>query len=252
MRVALGAVARRLLAEFGVRIQSQVVTIGAASMLKTDHLNSSWEAWAEAVESSEVRCPDTASTEAMKAEIDKGMAGGYSLGGIFEVVAAGLPPGLGSYTQGDRKLTARLSSAVMGIQAIKGVEIGLGFEMGRRPGSEVMDEIFHGPDGYYRSTNNAGGLEGGMTTGMPLILRAVMKPIPTLKKPLRSVNIRTHEPMEAAYERSDVCAVPAAAVVAEAMVALTLANAFLEKFGGDSVAEIRRNMTGYLDDIRKR
>ena len=169
----------------------------------------------------------------------------------------GCPPGLGSYVQWDRKLDARLAMALMSIQAIKGVEVGIGFEAARRPGSRVHDEISRdagrpgqgatGP--YYHTTNNAGGIEGGMSNGEPILLRAAMKPIPTLYKPLRSVDMRTHEPFEAAVERSDTCAVPAALVVAEAVVAVEIANAFLEKFGGDSRGEIRRNYDGYREQV---
>ena len=192
--------------------------------------------------------------------IDRAIKEGNSLGGIFEVFVTGLPVGLGSHTQWDRRLDGRLAQALMSIQAIKGVEIGMGFEMGRRFGSEVMDEIFYSQEpgarsqksgGFFRKTNNAGGIEGGMTNGMPVILRAVMKPIPTLRKSLGSVDINTKKPFKAAYERSDVCAVPAAGVVGEAMAALVIADAFLEKFGGDSMAEVNRNYNSYLKYISK-
>ena len=216
----------------------------------------------EKAERSPVRCPDAAASKRMVEIINKAIKEGNSLGGIFEVFVIGAPIGLGSHIQWDRKLDGRLARALMSIQAIKGVEIGLGFEMGKRSGSEVMDEIFYNrktsgmkremiektpdglrftPYGFYRKTNNAGGIEGGMTNGMPIILRAAMKPIPTLRKPLRSVDIVTKGPIKAAYERSDICAVPAAAVVGEAMSALTIADAFLEKFGGDSMTEVKRN-----------
>ncbi|MDH5203772.1 MAG: chorismate synthase, partial [Nitrospirota bacterium] len=194
--------------------------------------------------------------------IDRAIKEGNSLGGIFEVFVTGLPVGLGSHIQWDKRLDGRLAQALMSIQAIKGVEIGLGFEMSRRFGSEVMDEIFYrakgnppqaeqGAEGFFRKTNYAGGIEGGMTNGMPIILRAAMKPIPTLKKPLHSVDIITKEAVEATYERSDVCAVPAAGVIGEAMVALIVADAFLEKFGGDSMAEVRRNYESYIKQIQK-
>ena len=206
--------------------------------------------------------------------IDRASREGNSLGGIFEVFVTGVPVGLGSHTQWDRKLDGRLAQAMMSIQAMKGVEIGRGFEMSRRSGSEVMDEIFHRSQksvsfgdpprrevsgkkmkkenmqsGFYRKTNNAGGLEGGMTNGMPVIIRVGMKPIPTLRKPLMSVDIKTKQPFSAAYERSDICAVPAAAVVAEAMAALVIADAFLEKFGGDSRGEVLRNYASYLSYV---
>lgn len=250
MRVALGAVAKRFLAEMGIKIYSYVREIGPEKADLEFLTDSSPENLFDKAEASELRCPDNDASERMKYEIDLAIEKGYSLGGVFEVVATGVPPGLGSHTQWDRKLNARLTKAIMGIQAIKGVEVGLGFEMARRPGSKVMDEIFHGPAGYYRETNNSGGIEGGMSNGMPVVLRAAMKPIPTLRRPLKSVNIRTHEPMEAAYERSDVCAVPAAAVVGEAMVALTLADEALLKFGGDSIREVKRNLEGYLDVLK--
>jgi chorismate synthase len=253
MRVALGAVARKLLNEFGIRIGSYVTQIGATrvrSKRKKMTEKQLFEMF-EKAESSSVRCPDEKGTAEMVESIDEAKREGNSLGGIFEVFAAGLPVGMGSHVQWYRKLDGRLTQAVMSIQAIKGVEIGLGFEMGGKPGSEVMDEIFYGrKKGFYRKTNNSGGIEGGMTNGMPLIIRAVMKPIPTQKKPLRSVDIATKEPLEAAYERSDVCAVPAAGVIAEAMVALVLADAFLEKFGGDSIGEIKRNYEAYQKYVR--
>ncbi len=262
MRVALGAVAKAFLAEIGIRVYSYVLEVGPEKadleFFFTDtnpenpsdnFSNKFFDNLFDKAEASELRCPDGDASERMKYEIDLAVKKGYSLGGVFEVVATGVPPGLGSHVQWDRRLNARLAKAIMGIQAIKGVEVGLGFEMARRPGSKVMDEIFHGPEGYYRETNNSGGIEGGMSNGMPVVLRAAMKPIPTLRRPLKSVNIQTHEPMEAAYERSDVCAVPAAAVVGEAMMALTLADEVLIKFGGDSVAEVKRNMENYLNTL---
>jgi chorismate synthase len=173
------------------------------------------------------------------------------------VQVLGCPPGLGSYTHWDRKLDARLAMALMSIQAIKGVEVGMGFQVAGRPGSQVHDQICYdatrqqsgATSAYYRTSNNAGGIEGGMSNGEPIILRAAMKPIPTLYKPLRSVDMRTHEPFEATVERSDTCAVPAALVVAEAVVAIEIAAAFLEKFGGDSLVEIRRNYNGYCEQV---
>jgi chorismate synthase len=173
---------------------------------------------------------------------------GDTLGGVFEVFAVGVPPGLGSHVHWDRRLDGRLAQAVMSIQAIKSVEVGIGAEAGRRKGSEVMDEI--GPESYQRYSNNAGGIEGGTSNGMPLLLRAAMKPIPTLKKPLRSVDISTKEQVEAIYERSDVCAAPAAAVIAEAMVAFVMADVLMEKFGGDSMDEIRRSYSSYMDFLK--
>ncbi len=253
MRVALGAVAKKLLKEFGIRIGSYVTHIGARKVRSKRQKMTEKQLFDmfEKAENSSVRCPDEKGTAEMVEIIDEAKREGNSLGGIFEVFAAGLPVGMGSHVQWYRKLDGRLAQAIMSIQAIKGVEIGLGFEMGVKLGSEVMDEIFYGrKKGFYRKTNNAGGIEGGMTNGMPLIIRAVMKPIPTQKKPLKSVDIATKEPREAAYERSDVCAVSAAGVIAEAMVALVLADAFLEKFGGDSIGEIKRNYEAYQKYVK--
>ncbi|HVG44515.1 MAG TPA: chorismate synthase, partial [Longimicrobium sp.] len=188
--------------------------------------------------------------------IDAAKGAGDTLGGVVEVVARGVPAGLGSHVSWDRKLDGRLAGALMSIQAIKGVEVGLGFEAAARPGSRVHDAIVRGGPaqggGYGRVGNNAGGLEGGISTGHPIVVRAAMKPISTLMQPLRTVDLRTGEPAEAVRERSDVCAVPAAGVVAEAMVALVLAAALLEKVGGDSLAEVRRNLGGYLARIGER
>lgn len=254
MRVALGAVAKRFLSEFGITIGSYVTQIGPQSVdfsaveMKNEGLLSLFEK----AEKSDVRCPDEVTSQKMKDEIDRAKEGGYSLGGIFEVFALRLPAGIGSYIQWDSRLDSKIAGAVMGIQAMKGVEIGKGFEMARKKGSEVMDEIFYdgSSNSFYRNTNNAGGIEGGMSNGMPVLVRAAMKPIPTLAKPLRSVNIVDKQPIEAIYERSDVCAVPAAGVIAEAMVALVIAGAFLEKFGGDSMEETRRNVSSYEDSVR--
>jgi chorismate synthase len=263
MRVALGAAARKFLAEFRITVGSYVTQIG--SMLShragivTQDAKSLLAALRKA-EQSPVRCPDEAASKKMVKLIDKAMKEGNSLGGIFEVFVAGVPIGLGSHVQWDRKLDGRLAQAVMSIQAIKGVEAGLGFEMGMRSGSEVMDEIFYVPEKslpvkkgrkgvFLRRTNNAGGVEGGMSNGMPIILRAAMKPIPTLRRPLRSVDMNAKKPVQAAYERSDICAVPAASVIGEAMVALTIADAFLEKFGGDSIEEVTRNYNAYIEYV---
>lgn len=251
MRVAAGAVCKRLLREFGVSVGSYVVSVGNveldASSLEGKGLDESFEQ----AEASEMRCPDHETTERMKAAVDDATNEGDSLGGVFVVFAEGLPPGLGSHVHWDRRLDGLLAQALMSIQAIKGVEAGLGFEAARRPGSEVMDEItLRDGGGVVRQTNNAGGLEGGMTNSMPLVMRAAMKPIPTLRRPLKSVDMATGEAVEAAYERSDVCAVPAASVIGEAMASCVLAGAFIEKFGGDSLAEMRRNFEGYLGSIR--
>jgi chorismate synthase len=281
MRVALGAVAKKFLSEFDIKIGSYVIQVGKIqdARYKMQDTRSEKELLktCEKAEKSPVRCPDEETSKKMIVLIEKAIKEGNSLGGIFEVFVTGAPVGLGSHVQWDRRLEGRLAHALMSIQAIKGVEVGLGFEMGRKFGSEVMDEIFYkaeniehvpphpplakgenrggniselGITGFYRKTNYAGGIEGGITNGMPIILRAAMKPIPTLRKPLRSIDIITKEPVEAAYERSDVCAVPAAGVIGEAMVALTVADAFLEKFGGDSIAETRRNYDSYVSYIK--
>jgi chorismate synthase len=256
MRVALGAIAKRLLAEFGIKIISHVIEIG---MIKADIKGLSLEDIEAKAEASDVRCADPSASQRMISRIKEAMDKGDSLGGIFEIIVSRLPIGLGSYMQWDKRLDGRLAKALMSIQAIKGVEIGIGFEGSRRFGSEVHDEIFYEKSrvesresrvGFYRKTNNAGGIEGGMTNGEDIVLRAVMKPIPTLRKPLRSVDFITKEPFEASYERSDVCAVPSAGVVAESMVALELADAMLEKFGGDSLEETKRNYEGYIEYVK--
>jgi chorismate synthase len=214
-------------------------------------------------EESPLRTADKEAEDKMIALIDECKKQGDTLGGIFEVVTLGLPPGLGTHAQWDRKLDGRLARSLMSIQAIKGVEIGLGFEMARRRGSQVHDEIFFDPakmvtqgtprivpTGFYRGSNNSGGTEGGMSNGAPLIVRVAMKPISTLMSPLQSVDLRSKQPADASVERSDVCAAPAAAVVGESVVAFELAKAFLEKFGGDSLREVRRNYESYLEQIK--
>ena len=254
MRVALGAVAKKFLSEFGIRVGSYVTQIGdQRSAVSSQQLGEEelFELFGRA-EASSVRCPDEDATREIVQLIEDAMRKGSSLGGVFEVFATGLPVGLGSHIQWDKRLDGKIAGALMSIQAIKGVEIGLGFEMAGGSGSGVMDEIFyHGQKtGFYRKTNNAGGIEGGMTNGMPVLVRAGMKPIPTLRKPLSSVDIISKEPFEAAYERSDVCAVPAASVIGEAMTALVIADVFLEKFGGDSMEEITANYKAYLEYVK--
>ena len=188
----------------------------------------------------------------MCAEIEDAMEEGDTLGGAFELIAIGVPPGLGSYTQWDKRMEARIAAAVMSIQAIKAVSFGVGFETARLRGSMVHDEIFYDKKrGFYRTTNNAGGIEGGMTTGEAIVAQAVMKPIATLRTPLASVNIKTKRIVRASVERSDVCAVPAAGVVGEAVVAIEIAGAMIEKFGGDSIREMKRNYKGYVEQVRK-
>jgi len=246
VRVAVGGVAKALLAEFGIRVGGFVTELGGiCASTPQEPIETLWQR----AESSETFCCDPSAEVEMKRVIDAAKLGGDTLGGVVDVQVTGVPPGLGSYVQWDRKLDARLAMALMSIQAIKGVEIGIGFDAARRPGSRVHDEIYY-QDGYRRTSNNAGGIEGGMSNGEPIVVRAAMKPIPTLYSPLRSVDMRTHEPFEATVERSDTCAVPAALVVAEAVVSIEIANALLEKFGGDSVFEIRRNLDGYREQIR--
>lgn len=234
-RVAAGAVARQLLAHFGIRVGSAVTEIGSAAA-SLDF--SSPESLAEATEASSVRCPDPAATEAMKALIDNARRTGDTLGGVFVVWATGLPVGLGSYVHWDRRLDGLLAQAVMSIQAIKGVEIGDAFENARTNGRDVHDQIFVSPNGSERRTNRAGGLEGGVTNGQPLLVRAAMKPISTTINPLQTVDYATGEQTTTQYQRSDFCAVPAAGVVGEAMVAWVLADALHEKLGGDSLREM--------------
>jgi chorismate synthase len=251
MRVALGSVCKRFLLEFDIRLGSFVTSIGPATAGTPDLTPEGLMGLFQKAESSPVRCPDEEASTAMTEHIDRAAKDGDSLGGVFAVFALGVPPGLGSYVQWDRRLDGRLAQALMSVQAIKGVEVGLGFGAAGMPGSEVMDEIMPGTVPFGRHGNNAGGIEGGMSNGMPVLLRAAMKPIPTLKKPLRSVDIISGEPVEAAYERSDVCAVPAAAVIGEAMAALVIADAFLEKFGGDSMSETAGNYESYIKSIRE-
>ncbi|MBI3031088.1 MAG: chorismate synthase [Candidatus Rokubacteria bacterium] len=247
-RVAVAGVAKKLLGEFGIRILSHVVEIGGVRM---GELDLPWAEIQRRAEASEVRCADAEAERRIIEAIDDAKAKGDTLGGIFEVVALGCPVGLGSYVQWDRRLDGRLAQAFCAIQAIKGAEVGLGFETARRPGSQVHDEILYDADaGFKRTTNNAGGLEGGVTNGQPVVVRAAMKPLSTLRTPLRSVDVATKEAVEAVVERSDVCAVPAAGIVGEAMMAIVLAQAFLEKFGGDSLEEIRRNYDAYQASLK--
>jgi chorismate synthase len=247
-RVALGAVARALLEQaYGVSILSHIVAIGAAAVPEGTVLPGPYDL--ARIDEDPVRCADPDSSAAMIVEIDSAKKDADTLGGIVEVLAYGLPPGLGSHVMGDRRLDAKLAGALMGIQAIKGIEVGDGFAVARRRGSQAHDEIEGGPDGVRRLTGRAGGVEGGMTTGEVLRLRAAMKPISTLSRALSTIDVATGEPAKAIAQRSDVCAVPAAGVVAEAMVALVLADAALEKFGGDSVEETRRNAEAYLKSL---
>ncbi|MGH0940955.1 chorismate synthase [Bacillus mycoides] len=249
VRVAAGAVAKKILAELGIQVAGHVIEIGGVQAANIKY-NSIAELQST-TEASPVRCLDEEAGKKMMQAIDDAKANGDSIGGIVEVVVEGMPIGVGSYVHYDRKLDAKLAAAIMSINAFKGVEIGIGFEAAHRPGSEVHDEILWDEvQGYRRKTNNAGGLEGGMTTGMPVVVRGVMKPIPTLYKPLQSVDIDTKEPFTASIERSDSCAVPAASVVAESVVAWELATALIEQFGLDRIDLIRENIKKHNEYAR--
>jgi len=248
-RVAVGSAARRLLEELGIKVIGQVVQIGG---LTAENDARTLEELEARLAGSQLLCADSAAERRMIAKIDRAREAGDTLGGIFEICAHGVPPGLGSHVHWDRKLDGRLAAALMSIQAIKGVEVGLGFAAAGQMGSQVMDEIFYEQrKGFFRRTNRAGGIEGGMTNGEPVIVRAAMKPIPTLYRPLRSVDLNTREPLEASVERSDVCAVSAACVVGEAVVAWELAVVCLEKCGGDSLAELKDNWDQFLVSVRE-
>src|SRR6266516_6800590 len=247
IRVAVGGVAKRLLAEFGIQVYSYTLEIGG---VRASLAGLTTEQAFRQAEESEVRCPDPESSTKMVEKIREAKHKGDTLGGVFEVVVTNPPLGLGSYAQWDRRLTGRLAMALMSIQAMKGVEVGMGFEAAQRFGSEVHDEIFY-DQGFTRGGNNAGGLEGGITTGQPIVLRTAMKPISTLYNPKKSVDILTKQPVEATIERSDICTVPAAGVVGEAVVAFEMASAFVEKFGGDTLEELRRNYDAYQEYVRR-
>lgn len=256
VRVAVGAVAKSYLSRFGIAVTGCVLELGG---VKAKRPELGVKALQELIAASPVYTYDTEAELEMIAAIDAAKAAGDTLGGVVEVRVSGVPVGLGSHVQWDRRLDARLAFAVMSIQAFKGVEIGAGFETARRPGSQVHDEIFYDAQrvargersGFYRTSNNAGGLEGGISNGEEIVVCGAMKPIPTLYTPLRSVDILTKEPFEATVERSDVCAVPAASVVAEAVVAIEVAAAFMDKFGGDSIAETARNYASYIEYLRE-
>lgn len=253
-RVALGAVASKFLESLGIELVSHTTAIGTVASPADAPLPS--KADVESLDADPLRCFDAETSKRMVAEVDAAHSEGETLGGVVEVIATGCPVGLGSFVHWDRRLDARLAGALMGIQAIKGVEVGDGFETARRRGSQAHDEIALDEDGHaVRSSNRAGGIEGGMTNGEPVRVRAAMKPIATVPRALSTINVATGEPAKAHHQRSDVCAVPAAGVVAEAMVALVLADAVLEKFGGDSVEEVRTNLANYrqvADDLAAR
>lgn len=238
IEVAVGAVAKQILKEFSIIGFSHVTQIGT---VKAEVLPQSYTLLKESAEHSELRCADDVATDMMKEVIDIAKANGDTLGGKFEIIFGNLPIGLGSYVHWDRKLDGRIAQAVMSIPAVKSVEIGIGAEAGELVGSKMHDEVFISDNKIYRKTNNAGGIEGGMTNGEPLVVKAVMKPIPTMRTPLKTVDLYKKEATEAHFERSDTCAVPACAVVAEARVAWILVDEFLNKFGGDSLKEIRSN-----------
>jgi chorismate synthase len=246
-RVALGAVARAFLAGLGIRLLSHTLAIGTVRVPEGSPLPEPDDVGT--LDADLLRCFDPATSAAMVAEVDKAHDDGDTLGGVVEVLAYGVPPGLGSYTHWDRRLDSQLAAALMGIQAIKGVGIGDGFATAGRRGSQAHDELVIGEDGITRLTDRAGGTEGGMSTGTLLRVSAAMKPISTVPHALRTVDVATGQAAEAHHQRSDVCAVPAAGVVAEAMVALVLANSVLEKFGGDSLGETKRNLDAYLAAI---
>jgi len=245
-RVACGAVCKKLLREFNIEIGSHVAELGGVIAKNISHLPSPLN---EIADQSPVRCLDKEAEAEIIRRIDAAKAAGDTLGGVVEAVALGVPVGLGSHVSWDRKLDGRLAQALMSIPAVKGVELGLGFEAARRKGSEVHDEIL---PGFSRATNRAGGTEGGMTTGEPLALRVAMKPISTLMSPLKTVDLKTGGPAQAQSERSDVTAVPAMGVIAEAMLAIVLTDALLEKFGGDAVSETKRNYESYVAHVQSR
>lgn len=265
MRVAAGTVARQLLKALGIEIFGHVIEVGTVRA-ETKRFRQPWDALKgervqavdvpalqAAIEESDLRVLDPEAEKGMKQFIDDARDSLDSVGGIFEVVAVGVPPGLGSHVQWDRRLDGRIAQAMMSIQAMKGVSFGIGFQAGRLVGSEVQDEIFWSAQrGLYRETNRLGGMEGGMTNGEPVVVRVAMKPIPTLRKPLRSVDLATLTPFDAARERSDTAAIAATPVIGEAMLALVLADACLDKFGGDSLREIQRNYRAYLAELAER
>jgi chorismate synthase len=243
-RVAAGGVAKLLLNAFGIRVRSYTRSIGTITARLSESID-----WAS-VESSPVRCPDAGASDAMVVAIDTARQRGDTLGGTFTVIADGVPPGLGSYRQWDTRLDGLLAQAIVSIPACKAVAVGDGVEAAALPGSQVHDVPVYDDGKLRHETNRAGGLTGGVTNGEPVVVHAFMKPISTLLKPLATVDMKSREPARAHYERSDICVVPAAGVIGEAMVALVLAGAFLEKFGSDSMAELRRNVASYLEKVR--
>ena len=251
--VAIGAVARQLLQLFGIHVYGHIVQIGEVKADQQKLADLTIEELAKIADNSPVRCADADAAEAMMKAIEQAKENGDTLGGIFEVIVTGVPIGLGSYALPENRLDGKIASALMSIQAIKGVEIGLGFEAATKPGSQVHDALYYSKEkGYYRNTNGAGGIEGGISNGEPITARAAMKPIPTLYKPLPSVDMITKEPYLATIERSDTCAAPAASVIGENVVAWTIAVAFMEKFAGDSMEETSRNYASYQSYLKSK
>ena len=248
MRVAVGAVAKALLAEFNIQVISHVVQIGQVNANVTNLSN---DQIMKTVEQSPVRCADEIAAKKMINEIDRAKKLKDTIGGIFEIKILNVPPGLGSHVHWDRKLDGRLAQAIMSIQAVKGIEIGMGFGVTKVLGSEVHDEIFYGNGKFYRETNRAGGIEGGVTEGEEIVVRGALKPIATLMRTIMSVDIENKEAFDSAKERSDVCTVPAAGVIGEAVVAFVIADTLQEKFGGDSLEEMKRNYKGYIDQVNQ-
>ena len=255
-RVVVGAVCKVFLKEFTILFYSYVKAIGG---IWADYSGLSFSEIRSRTEKSDLRCADNEAEQKMKARIDEAKQKGDTVGGVAEIVVTGLPPGLGSHVHWDRKLDGRIAQSLMSIQAVKGVEVGLGLASAERFGSQVHDEIFYeqpsgdkgSPWGFFHKSNNAGGIEGGITNGEPLVVRCAMKPISTLMKPLKSVDLVSKQPVEATVERSDVCRVPSLAVIGEAVVAFEIARAFLEKFGGDSLEELHSNYHHYLERLKK-
>src|SRR5581483_4495192 len=256
-RVSVGAIAKLFLRELGIEVLSHVIAVGKATL---GNAEVAWDKLQQLHARNEVllNCADPEAEQRMKAEVDQALRTGDSVGGVFEVVAHGVSPGLGTYAQWDERLDGMLAMAVMSLQAVKAVEIGSGVESALSFGSTVHDEIRYNKEsarqpftGFTRASNHAGGIEGGISNGQDILVRGYLKPISTLRRPLGSVDFTTREPVKAAYERSDVCVVPAAGVAAEAMVALTLARCALEKFGGDSMDEVKRNYEGYREQLRR-
>lgn len=252
MRVAIGGICKLLLKEFNIEIYSHIVQIGRIKVSEGLYKNIGRKELVNIVDESSVRVFDKDIEESIIKELDKAKKAGDTLGGVMEVIGTGIPIGLGSYVNWDRKLDGKIAQGIMSIPGIKGVEFGLGFETANRLGSKVHDEIYYKDSSYYRKTNNAGGIEGGVSNGEDIVFRAIMKPIPTLRKPLKTVDMETKEIALAQFERSDVCAVPSASIIAENILAYILANEIMIKFGGDSIEETKANYTNYREGLKSR